>query len=417
MDKLTSSSWFMKMGAFLIAIIMFFSVNSNPDNKSNNSIDTPSSTETATIKNVPVEIYYDTNNLVVSGIPEMLDITIEGPKSLVISAKNKMDFEIYVDLSDPEIGTQKVPIKVKNLSDKISYTLTQNNTTAVVEEKVSETFDVEVEFDKSLLAKGYTSDPPYVSPSEVKITGAKSHVEEVSVVKATVKTNSDVTNDITTEATVQAFDNNMNLLDVNIKPNTVDISINVNSPSKEVSLSTKVTGAPPEGVTIESIKLDSEKATIYGGESILKGIKEISVPVDVSNIDEDTIIEIPVSLPDGVVGSSVDTVKVTIKVKKKDYTRTISNIPVEITGQDEDKYETKIIEPSNGMVDLVIEGEESIIKPLKVSDFKVFVDVGDLKEGSHNVTLMVNAPDNVHWELPNNSKTTKVEISEKNLEE
>ena len=416
MDKLTSSSWFMNIGAFLIAIILFISVNSNPDNGSNNPFDTPSSTETATIKNVPVEVYYDTDNLVVSGVPETLDITIEGPKSLVISAKNKMDFEIYVDLSDPEIGSQKVPIKVKNLSDKISYTLTQANTTAVVEEKVTETFDVEVEFDKTLLAKGYSSDPPYVSPSEVKITGAKSNVEKVTVVKATVKTDSDVTNDITTEATVQAFDNNMNLLDVSIKPNTVDISINVNSPSKEVSLSTKVTGTPPKGVTIESIKLDSEKATIYGGESILKDIKEISIPVDVSNIDEDKVIDIPMSLPDGVVGSSVDTVEVTIKIKK-DYTRTISNIPVEITGLEEEKYEAKITEPSNGMIYLVIEGEESVIKPLKASDFKVFVDVGELNEGSHNVTLMVNAPDNVHWKLPNNSKTMKVEIVEKNIEE
>ena len=406
----------MKIGAFLISIILFFSVNSNPDNRSNNPFDTPSSTETATIKNVPVEIYYDTDNLVVSGIPEMLDITIEGPKSLVISAKNKMDFEIYVDLSDPKIGSQKVPIKVKNLSDKIRYTLTQANTTAIVEEKVTETFDVEVEFDKTLLANGYSSDPPYVSPSEVKITGAKSNVQRVKVVKATVKAESDITNDITTEATVQAFDNNMNLLDVNIKPSTVDISINVNSPSKEVRLSTKTTGTPPEGVTIESIKLDSEKATIYGGESILKDIKEITVPVDVSNIDEDTVIEIPVSLPDGVVGSSIDTVKVTIKIKK-DHSRTISDIPIEIIGLLEDSYEAKIIEPSNGMVDLVIEGEDSIIKSLKVSDFKVFIDVGELNEGSHNVALMVNAPDNVHWELPNNSKIMKVEISEKNIEE
>ena len=406
----------MKGGAFVVAIFLYFSVNSDPVNRSNNLFDTPSSTETATIKNVPVEVYYDTDNLIVSGIPEKLDITIEGPKSLVISAKNKMDFELYVDLSDPKIGSQKVPIKVKNLSDKISYTLTQTNTTAVVEEKVTEEFNVEAEFDKTLLADGYSSDPPNVSPSEVEITGAKSQIEKIAVVKATVKTDSHVTNDITTEATVQAFDSNMNLLDVKVEPSTVDILINVNSPSKKVGLSAKATGTPPEGVTIESIKIDSETATIYGGESILKDINEISVPVDVSNINEDTVIEIPVNLPDGVVGASVDTVKVTINIKK-DNARIISNIPIEIKELDEEKYGAKILEPSNGMIDMAIEGEESIINSLKASDFDVFIDVGELNVGSHNVALMVNAPDQVHWELPNNSKTIKVEISEKVLEE
>ncbi|OCA89258.1 YbbR-like domain-containing protein [Pradoshia sp. D12] len=412
MDKLISSSWFMKIGAFLIALFLFFSVNSNPINNSSNPYNTPSSTETATIKNVPVEVYYDTDNLIVSGIPETLDITIEGPKSIVITAKSTMDFEIYVDLSDPKIGSQKVPIKVKNLSDKINYTLTQANATAVVEEKVTENFKVEAEFDKTLLAEGYSSDPPYLSPTEVEITGAKSHVDKVSVVKATVKTDSHVTNDILTEATVQAFDSNMNLLDVNIEPSTVDISINVNSPSKEVSLSAKATGAPPEGVKIESIKIDSETATIYGGESILKDIKEITVPVDVSNIDEDTVIEIPVSLPDGVVGSSIDTVKVTIKIKKEN-TQTISNIPIEIKGLDNEKYEAEILNPSKGMVDLAIEGEASKIKSLKSSDFDIFIEVKELNVGNHTVPLKVNAPDEVHWELPNNSKTITVEISEK----
>ena len=416
MDKLTSSSWFMKGGAFLIAITLFFSVNSNQDNRSNNPFDTPSSTETATIKNVPVEVYYDTDNLIVSGVPETLDITIEGPKSIVISTKNKMDFEIYVDLSDPVIGSQKVPIKVKNLSDKITYTLTQANTTAVVEEKVTENYKVEAEFDKTLLAEGYTSDTPSVDPAEVKITGAKSRIDKITLVKATVKSGSSITNDISTEATVQAFDSNMNVLDVRIEPSTVDISINVNSPSKEVKLTAKSTGNPPEGITIESIKIDSDKATIYGGKSILNDINEIRIPVDISKVDEDTVLDIPVNLPDGVVGSSVDTVKVTIKIKK-DNTRTISNIPIEIRGVDEAKYDAEILEPSSGQINLTIVGEQSKIKPLKPSDFDVFIDVNELRDGNHNVNLNVEAPDGVHWELPNNSKAIKVEIKEKELEE
>ena len=83
------------------------------------------------------------------------------------------------------------------------------------------------------------------------------------------------------------------------------------------------------------------------------------------------------------VGSSIDTVKVTIKTKKEN-TQTISNIPIEIKGIDEEKYEVKILDPSNGMVDLAIEGEESKIKSLKSSDFDIFIaNIGCIRKDSH----------------------------------
>ncbi|MDQ7862315.1 CdaR family protein [Peribacillus frigoritolerans] len=40
----------------------------------------PLKISTETIENVPVEVYYDRENLVVSGVPETVDVTLKGAK-------------------------------------------------------------------------------------------------------------------------------------------------------------------------------------------------------------------------------------------------------------------------------------------------------------------------------------------------
>lgn len=428
MDKITSSGWFMKVGAFVIAFLLFISVNSKPGN-----ITSTQSTEGSTlIDEVPVEIYYDTDNLIVSGAPDTVGITLEGPESIVMATRNKMDFEIYIDLSNAEIGSQRATIGVKGLSDKLNYQLTQAYADIDVEEKVTEEYKVEAEFDESVLGEGYQAGTPIIDPSKVKITGAKSVVNQIAIVKAAVSTNGNLTKDINTEAAVQAYDANMNKLDVTIKPASVNITINISSPSKEVTLKAVQKGTEPKGIAIENIKLDTNKVTIYGDVSVLDKVKEIEVPVDISNIKEDTTLELPVSLPDGVVGSSTDTVKVTIDVKAdkeeennedetasteiKEATDTFADIPIDILGLDENLYEANFITPKDGSVSMEVTGDETVLETLQTSDIKVSVDVAGLQAGEHQVTMNVTAPDEVHWELPDHSKTVNIELVGKNSE-
>ena len=235
-----------------------------------------------------------------------------------------------------------------------------------------------------------------------------------------------VTKDISTEATVQAYDINMNKLDVTINPASVNITIDISSPSKEVSLKPVQKGTEPDGITIEDIKLNVNKVTIYGDVSVLKDVKEIEIPVDISDIKKDTTLDLPLSLPDGVVGASADTVKVTIDVKgengedepvsteTKEATDTIAAIPIDIIGVDEDLYEANFITPEDGSVSMEVSGEESFLESLEVSDISISVDVTGLKKGEHQVTMNVKAPDEVHWELPDDSRTVTIALVEKN---
>ena len=424
MDNMASGGWFMKIGAFVVAFLLFIQVNSDPDNITN----TQTKDGSTLINDVPVEIYYDTDNLIVGGAPDTVGITLEGPESIVNVTRNKMDFEIYIDLSDAEIGSQRVPIEVKGLSDKLDYDLTQAYADVTVEEKVTEKYEVEAEFDKSILGEGYQAGTPVIDPVNVEITGAKSLIDQIAIVRASVNTDGPVTKDISTEAAVQAYDVNMNKLDVAINPASVNITIDVSSPSKEVSLKPVQKGTASDGITIEDVKLDVNKVTIYGDVSVLDDVKEIEIPVDISDIKKDTVLDVPVSLPDGVVGSSADSVKVTIDVKEdegkdeaasagtEETTGTIADIPIDINGLDEDQYDANFINPEDGSVTMEVSGDESFLESLEASDIAISVDVSGLEAGEHQVTMKVVLPEEVHWELPNDSKTVTIALVEKNSE-
>ncbi len=220
----------------------------------------------------------------------------------------------------------------------------------------------------------------------------------------------------------------MNKLDVSISPASVNITIDISSPSKEVSLKPVQKGKASEGITIEDVKLDVNKVTIYGDVSVLDDIKEIQIPIDVSTIKKDTVLELPVSLPDGVVGSSADTVKVTIDVKgdeseeetaatgTEESTDTIADIPIDIIGLDEDQYNITFITPEDGAVSMEVSGDAAFLESLKASDITISVDITGLKAGEHQVTMNVEVPEEVSWELPDDSKIVTIALAEKNSE-
>ena len=51
-----------------------------------------------------MEVYYDDDNLVVTGIPETVTVNIEGPSSLILSTKAMNDYKVFVDLRELPIG-------------------------------------------------------------------------------------------------------------------------------------------------------------------------------------------------------------------------------------------------------------------------------------------------------------------------
>lgn len=451
MDKFTNSAWFMRIVAFALAALLFISINFEMESdKKSLGLSTAPEISTETIENVPVEVYYDRENLVVSGVPETVDVTLKGAKSLLINAKNQRDFKVYVDLSDPAIsmGDRTVTFKISDLNEKLVATIDPEYAEVNVQERVTKEFSVEAEYNSSLLEEGYTAGPPTVSPKTVKITGAKDAIEQISYVKANLEISKGLNETVNGKATVKALDRDLNKLDVTIEPSTVSVSLEVSIPSKTVSIAPKQTGKAKDGIRITGMSVDPKEVTLFGSETDLEKIDVVNLPVNISKIDGDTELELDLDKPESVQKMSLGKAKVKIRTEKVDVdeenaepvveeekpeteqkqeeqvveeeakedepaaieSKTFNNIQIVPVGIQDDQN----AELESDVTSITLLGEADDLKKITKDDINLTVDVSNLDEGTHDVDLAVTVPEGVEWEL--DSKTISVTITQKDEE-
>ncbi|RFU61457.1 YbbR-like domain-containing protein [Bacillus sp. V59.32b] len=432
MDRFMNSPWFFRIVAFALAGLLFTSVNIETDSsKRPIGLNTPGQMDTETIEDIPVEIDYDQENLVVTGAPQTVDITFEGTKAQLITIRNQREFRVYIDLSDPEItvGEKRVPLKIEGMNEKVTATISPKYATVTVQERVTKEFSVEPEFNRSLLEEGYTVEKAVVSPAAVKITGAKDVIEKVSFVKANVELNNGINESINRQATVQAFDRDLNKLDVVIDPEEVTVSVDINIPSKRVPVVPVQTGTPDNGVTVTDISVDPKEITLYGKESVLNAINEVSLPVSVNDIEGNTEIEVPIIMPDNIQKMSREMATVNIKTEKQDsagneeeapedeeaaaQTKTINNLLIQPVGLNDD-MELEFVSPRQGRSNITLLGDPDELRKATASNIRLSINVERLEEGRHEVAIQVNVQNKVKWELP--SRNATVTITQRNEE-
>lgn len=385
--------WFIKILALLMAVLLYSAV-PNSGGKTT-EINVPGENTTETLADIPVKAYYDTENLVVSGIPETVEVTIEGPMPHVQSAKALKNFEIFVDLTNAKIGNQKVKFEVSGLSDKLKATIEPSTLMVSIQEKVTTEFTVEAEFNSEFIKNGYSAGQPVVKPKKVKITGAKDVIDRITYVKAALEGRDLLDSTVSKEAQVQVLDKDLNKLNVVVEPATVEVTIPIKRNDKTVPINIIEKGTPPAGITIESIDLNVNEAVISGGEDVLKDTDNVRVEVDVSKISDNTTITLPVIISNGITKVTPETVEVTVVVTKEEET-TVSGIPINIKGLS-DQYEAVINDPSNQLINLLVFGPGAAASGLGPNNFDIFVDLTGFTEGDHTVPIQVDGPPNVNW--------------------
>jgi YbbR domain-containing protein len=388
---------------------------------------------------VPVQVYYDNENLVVTGVPETVNITIEGPINLVQTTKMLKDFSLIVDLRTLTMGRHQVSIQSENISEKLDVRIDPAMVNVLIEEKITETFKVEPEFNKRLLAEDFQVANIDVVPSTIEVTGAKSIIESISFVKATVVGENGIRESFEQQAKIRVLDRDLNKLDVSIVPETVTVKVEVVENSKEVPIVLKLTGTPPDNVTIDSVASASEKMTIFGPSKVLDTIDAVTVDVDVTKVKESQTMEVNIPKPKGVSEISLSKIKVDVEatVEEPDpdaeveadadekldeeiaseeaepSTETISfeNVEISVNGLD-DKYKSTLLKPENGLVTLTVVAEPDIIGKLAKSDFTVSVDAsGVVAEGENVYPVTVEGPENLQWTLSEEEVTIRIELA------
>lgn len=315
MDKMIDSPWVLRITSLALAILLFFSVRSEINSNERLTVNE----QEDVIRDVPVEVYYYKDNVIVTGIPSVVDVRIKGPTQDVLKVKASRDFKVFMDLNRLLIGEHTVKLQYENISRKLDVELDPGTADIVIEERVTKEFKVEAEMNRQTIAEGYVLKGLTVEPANVFITGAKSAIDSISYVKATVAGDASKEN-FTQDADVRVLDKELNKLDVEVNPKTVNVAIEISEYSRDIPINLIQKGKVKADLQLDEIKAEQRFITVYGAKSIVDAITTIDVSVDVSKFIESKTYTVPVAKPEGVSKLGTEAIKVKVQISKAEQT-------------------------------------------------------------------------------------------------
>ncbi|WP_188456744.1 CdaR family protein [Virgibacillus oceani] len=397
MDNWFKSKWFVRAVSLAFAIVLFIFVNGTINNEGDDKrFELPgTSSDLQTVKDVPVDIRID-KNFVVSGVPEFVDVTFEGSESDLATTVKQKSFDIYVDLQGLGEGEHSVEIQYEDVPDDLQVYIEPKTIDVVIEERASKEFTVNVDYiNMDQLPEGYEIGEAEVNPSTVTITSSKSVVEQIAIVKVFVDVK-DLTEPINNrEVPVNVYDSQGNELNVNVEPQNVEVSADVDNPSKTVPVSVATKGKLPEGYSLTTISTDTEEVEVFATNEVLADIKEISTKdINLSEITESGTMDVGLELPDGATIPDKETIEVTVELEQ---TKTIEDIPVEVQNTN-DGQEVSFVEPESPSMNITAIGDQKDVSKLSAEDVTLTVDVEGLKSGEHTIPITIKGPENITYE-------------------
>ena len=358
--------------------------------------DTMMNTDTDTLYNQKVKATYNEEAYVVEGLPKTVDITLRGKKSSLYLAKQSSKKEVEIDLRDLKPGTHKVNLKYNVSTPNVEYKLDPSVATVVVYEKMSESKKISKEIlHEDKMDSRYAISNITFSRDEVYVKGAQYKLDKIAVVKALVDVNK-ITNPTVGTTTLKdiplvAYDENGKRLNVEIVPETIDASIEIASPSKEVPLKVIPEGNVVFGKAIDEITLSKTKATIYSDLNTLEKISYIPVNINVEGLSKNNEYTVNLSLPSGV--REMSTKSVVVKVTLADVVeKTVDNVNI-ATKNLESGLVAQAASKNDSVASIIVKGTKTNIKNMTTENISAFVDLQGLGKGTHKVPVQVTGDD------------------------
>ena len=357
-----------------------------------------------------VTAVYNEESYVVEGLPDKVDITLIGQRRHIFLAKQSPSKGVSVDLTGLKPGNHKVTLKYTQRISSLDYKLDPSQVTVTIYEKVSETknltYDIlhQDDLDSKLYINSVTLDR-----DNVIIKGAKYKLDTVASVKALIDVN-DISNAKSGDVSLKdvplvAYDNDGNIVNVEIVPGTVDATINISSPSKEIPIKVNPKGSLAFGKAIKSIETSVTNVTVYGRQDTIDEIESLDVDIDVKGLEKDKDYTVTLKKPNGITDISSKTITVKVKVDNS-ISKEFENISIQSENL-EAGYKVQALTENDRQVTVVVKGSEGVVNSIEASDIKAYINLNGYGVGEHEVEVKVTGNDN---KLTYSSKTKKVKI-------
>ncbi|QKY71011.1 YbbR-like domain-containing protein [Lentibacillus sp. CBA3610] len=397
MDNWFKSRWFVRAISLAFAIALYVFVQVEIDQYQNDSRIFPNTgADVQTVENVPVNIRIDEENYVVSGVPEVASVTLEGTTGTITATARQQNFDIFVDLEGLGEGTHTVTLEHTDIPDDVSMYIEPKTIEVTIEERASEEFDVNVDYiNAGELPDGLEIGESQSDPGQVTITSSREVIEQIAIVKVYVDM-AGVTEPIDSrEVPVNVYDAGGNELNVRVEPENVNVSVDINNPSKDVPVNVQISGELPDDYSLSSITPNVDEVEIFGTSDVLQGIEEVSTEeIDLANVTESGTVDVGFNPPDGANVPDPETVEVTVQLEQ---TRSIEGIPIDVENLDGGQ-DISFVEPENEEMTLTVTGAQAEVSELTADDFRAVIDAEGLEDGEHDIPITIESPENVEAE-------------------
>lgn len=408
--KYLSNDNILKIVALVSAVLLFFAINGEGGSFS------AYFSSTASIQGVPLEVVYDEDQYVVTGLPDEVNVLISGPDANVTAAQRKKDTltaTLNLDISDEGSKTVDANEMTFTSIGEVNISPVIKSYDVEVQNKISKDIPINVNYvNAGDLTEGLMLDEPVLSDDLVTAVGGSQDINSIEEVKAIVdlsQLNNAEDDSVEIEAKLQAYDDQGDKVsNITLSQETVNVTQAFSHNSVTLPINYVFTNLPSNQYissicdkddvkSCESSDGSSYKATVevFGDrEKIDSMTGGVEYRINMANINNNNNqVEATAVLPEGVyTQNATQTVTVTME---DGVTKTLSDVP--ITEENlADGLEAKMVDSSDAFIDVKVTGAKSVIENIDGSNVTIVVDLDGYKSGdTATVPLQVDVADYV----------------------
>src|SRR5690625_2342337 len=120
MDNWFNSKWFVRGVSLAFAVVLAVFVHFELNSTQSDSRVPGKTNRIETLNDVPLQIKIDAERFVVSGVPETVNVSLEGVTSVLTPIVMQRNVEMFVDLRDKEEGSYTVDIEHEKIPSELS---------------------------------------------------------------------------------------------------------------------------------------------------------------------------------------------------------------------------------------------------------------------------------------------------------
>lgn len=394
LDKIIFNRKHAVLISFVLALLMCVSVNAS----SLKGVASSALTSSRTVTDVTLNLEYNEDAFEVSGAPSTVDVTFTGDASAVTSAASSSEGRIVADMTGLSEGTHNVEVTGEGYDDNVDVKVDPSVVSVTLKKKVTQTFTISYDFiNQDEMDQVYTLGDPQFDDTSVNVRASQDTLDSIASIKALIDV-TDVTEDFEQDAKLIAYDSDGQVVDAEIIPSTMHVSVPVTSNSKTVAIEVSVSGEVPGDKAISSLTCDQTSVTVYGSEEDLAQADHVTVNLDASTITKDGTILRPITLPDGITSSSINQVTLTVTLGDKT-TKTVDDVPINYINNTGGYTATQ--KDNKTTTSVTVSGTAANIAGISADDINVYIDMSDAQPGTQTFELQVEQPENglVRYEL------------------